>query len=120
MKESVPLQEVLGASKKNPFLTICKSSCYPGKLLVLFGTALLEIVQDDPTHPNFKLLLARLYNSGVKVKSLTDAFEIPYTTLRRWGNALKSGDAEQLMRVLAGRQHPRKLSTEILSFAISV
>ncbi len=117
MKESAPLQEVLGADKKDPFLTICKSSHYPGKLLVHFGTALLEIVEDDPKHPNFKLLLERLYNVGARVQSITEAFEIPYTTLRRWGNAIKSGDAEQLMRVLAGRQHPRKLSTEILSFA---
>ena len=117
MEAPVKLQEILGVDKKNPYFTICRHPYQPGKLLVYFGAALLETVEDDREHPSFKLLLARLYNSGLKVKSITDAFVVPYSTLRRWGDALKSGDAEKLIQVLAGRQHPRKLTTEILSFA---
>lgn len=117
MERSVRLQEILGVDKKNPHFTICKHPQHPSKLQVYFGAALLETVEDDREHPSFKLLLARLYNSGVKVKAITDAFAVPYSTLRRWGKALKSGDSEKLMQVLAGRQHPRKLTTEILSFA---
>ncbi len=33
------------------------------------GLALLETVEDDREHPNFKLLLAPLYNSRLKVKA---------------------------------------------------
>lgn len=117
MEAPVALQQILGVDKKNPHFTICKHRKQPGKLLVYFGAALLEIVEDDREHPSFKLLLARLYNSGIKVKSITDSFNVPYSTLRRWGDALKSGDTEKLVRVLAGRQHPRKLTAEILSFA---
>ena len=117
MEVPVILQEVLGVDKKNPHFTICKHPKQPGKLLVYFGAALLEVVDDDREHPSFKLLLARLYNSGLKVKSLTESFCVPYSTLKRWGYALKSGDTEKLIQVLAGRQHPRKLTAEILSFA---
>ena len=117
MERLVALQEILGVDKKNPHFTICKHPQQPDKLLIYFGTALLEVVEDDRKHPDFKLLLARLYNSGIKVKSITESFGVPYSTLKRWGDALKSGDAEKLVQVLAGRQHPRKLTTEILSFA---
>lgn len=117
MEDHVPLQDILGVDKKNPYFTIARNPQQPGLLFVYFGAALLEVVDDDREHPAFKLLLARLYNAGLKVKNLVEAFGVPYTTLRRWGEALKSGDGEQLMRILAGRQHPRKLSPEILSFA---
>ncbi len=116
MEVPVTLQEVLGVDKKNPYFTICKHPKQPGKLLVYFGAALLEVVEGDRDHPSFKLLLARLYNSGLKVKSLTESFCVPYSTLRRWGYALKSDDPDKLIQVLAGRQHPRKLTPEILGF----
>lgn len=117
MEDHIPLQDIIGVDKKNPYFTIARNPQQPGLLYVYFGAALLEVVEDDREQPAFKLLLARLYNAGLKVKNLVEAFGVPYTTLRRWGEALKSGDAEQLMRILAGRQHPRKLSPEILSFA---
>lgn len=117
MVEQVQLQEILGVDKKNPFFTLCTNPEQPGKLLVYFGMSLLEVVDDDPNSPSFKLLLARLYNAGVKPQSLLKTFKISYTSLRRWGDALKTGESEKLISVLAGRQHPRKLTPEILSFS---
>lgn len=117
MEERFPLQEIIGVDKKNPFLTVCADPQQPGKLMVFFGAVLLEIVDDDRENPSFKLLLARLYNAKVKVKTLVETFGVAHTTLKRWGDALKSDDPERLVRILAGRQHPRKLTAEILGFA---
>ena len=117
MVEPVALQEILGVDKKNPLFTLCKSPEQPGKLLIFFGACLFEVVADDPQNPAFKLLFARLYNAGVSPKAILEVFPFSYTTLRRLGDALKSGDAKRLMAVLAGRQHPRKLTDEILGFA---
>ncbi len=117
MAEQAQLQEILGVDKKNPFFTLCSNSEQPGKLLVYFGMSLLEVIDDDPNSPSFKLLLGRLYNAGVQPRSLLGSFKIAYTSLRRWADALKCGDSEKLISVLAGRQHPRKLTTEILSFS---
>jgi hypothetical protein len=117
MEEPLPLQEIIGVDKKNPFLTVCKDPQQPGKLMVFFGAVLLEIVEDDRENPAFKLLLARLYNAKVKVKTLVETFGVAHTTLKRWGDALKSDDPERLVRILAGRRHPRKLTAEILGFA---
>ncbi|MCP4949713.1 MAG: hypothetical protein GY923_19690 [Aestuariibacter sp.] len=117
MEEPIPLQEIIGVDKKNPFLTVCKDPQQPGKLMVFFGAVLLEIVDDDRENPSFKLLLARLYNAKVKVKTLVETFGVAHTTLKRWGDALKSDDPERLVCILAGRQHPRKLTAEILGFA---
>jgi len=117
MVEQAQLQEILGVDKKNPFFTLCTTPEQPGKLLVYFGMSLLEVIDDDPNSPTFKLLLARLYNAGVKPQSLLKTFPVSYTSLRRWGEALKTGDSEKLISVLAGRQHPRKLTPEVLSFS---
>jgi len=117
MENTVHFQEILGVDKKNPFFTICKVPEQPGKLLVFFGMSLLEVIDDIPDSPSFKLLLARLYNSGVKTQSILDSFSVAYTSLRRWAEALKSGDTEKLLTILAGRQHPRKLTTEIINFS---
>ena len=117
MENTIQFQEILGVDKKNPFFTLCKDPEKPEKLLVFFGMSLLEVIDDTPDSPSLKLLLARLYNSGVKTQSILDSFSVAYTSLRRWGEALKSGDAQKLMSILAGRQHPRKLTTEIINFA---
>ncbi len=116
MENTIHFQEILGVDKKNPFFTLCKNPEQPEKILVFFGMSLLEVIDDTPDSPALKLLLARLYNSGVKTKSILDSFSVAYTSLRRWGEALKSGDADKLISILAGRQHPRKLTTEIINF----
>ena len=117
MEKQIQLQEILGTDKSNPIFTLSADPELPGKIFVFFGMALLEVVDDDPNSATCKLLLARLYNAGVKPQHLIKTFSISYTSLRRWGEALKSGDDEKLISVLAGRQHPRKLTPEILSFS---
>ncbi len=77
----------------------------------------MEVVDEDRNISEFKLLIARLYNAGMKVKSLVETFKIPRTTMQRWGDALKKGDPEYLIRVLSGSKYPRKLTKEVLSFA---
>lgn len=113
----MPLQEIIGVDKKNPHFTLCRNSERPGELRVFWGAQLLEVVSEDKANPEFKLLLARLYNAGLNVSTLTNVFGVARTSLKRWGDALKSGDPERLVRVLAGRHHPRKLTPEILGFA---
>ncbi len=121
MSGTESLQQIIGVDKKNPYITIWRKSCAEeneaGKLYVFFGTALMEIVSEDKKSPEYKLLIARLYNAGLKVKSLTEQFGIPRSTMQRWGDALKEGDGERLVRVLSGAKYPRKLTPDILSFA---
>ncbi len=113
---AVHLQRLIGVDKKNPYFAICRDASNPGNIYVYFGTALLEVISEGRSNPEFKLLIARLYNAGVKVKSITEQFGIARTTMKRWGDALKSGDADRLMVALSGQGAPRKLTPEILSF----
>jgi hypothetical protein len=85
-------------------------------LHVYYGAELLEVMPEDRQHPAFKLLVARLYNAGVKGSALQRSFKVDRKTMQRWGQALQSGDAEQLVRALAGRGGHRKLTPEIRSF----
>jgi len=113
---TVHLQRLIGVDKKNPYFAICRDASNPGNIYVYFGAALMEVISEDTSNPEFKLLIARLYNAGVKAKSITEKFGIARTTMKRWGDALKSGDADRLIAALSGQGAPRKLTPEILSF----
>ena len=76
----------------------------------------MEIVPNQPQAPAFKLLGGRLFNARLKVQSLTEVFEVDRKTLQRWGRALQSGDAQELVRVLAGRSAGRKLTPTLEAF----
>ena len=86
------------------------------RLQVYFGFEIIEALPDVPESPACKLLLARLYNAGVKVKSLTETFGFEAKTNRRWGQSLRRGDAQDLIRVLEGRAHRRQCTPQIEAF----
>ncbi|GAI20927.1 unnamed protein product, partial [marine sediment metagenome] len=71
---TIQLQQIIGVSKKNPYFTICRNESTPRNIYVYFGAALMEVVPEDKSNPEFKLLIARLYNAGVKAKSITEEF----------------------------------------------
>lgn len=109
------LQQILGTDKRNPAITICKNA-RTGLLHVFFGGELMEKLPDDRNDPQYKLLLARLFNAGVNAVKLSEVFGPTDKTMRNWGRALKSGDPEKIVRVLAGRGAHRKLTPEIAGF----
>lgn len=94
-------QLILGIDKRNPLFAVYQDP-ERQQLHVYYGFELLDIVPVDPEAPTFKLLAGRLYNAGLKIQSLSEVFGVDRKTLQRWGRALRSGDAEELIRVLAG------------------
>lgn len=117
METGINLQQILGVSKKNPYFTIWRPQDGSKELHVFFGSALMEVVKEDKTYPEFKLLIARLYNCGIKAKSITDVFSVARTTMKRWGRAIRCSDPEQIIRGLSGPGRPRKLTEEVISFS---
>ena len=110
------LQPVLGTGKRDPVFSVCRPAGTPPSLHVYYGAELLEVVPEERQHPAFKLLVARLYNAGVNGLALPRSFQVDRKTRQRWGRARQSGDAEQLVRALAGRGGHRKLTPPIRSF----
>jgi hypothetical protein len=108
-------QLILGIDKRNPLFALYEDLDRE-QLHVYYGFELLEIVPNEPQAPAFKLLGGRLFNAGLKVQSLTEVFGVDRKTLQRWGRALQSGDAQELVRVLAGRWAGRKLTPTIEAF----
>lgn len=108
------LQAILGTDKKNPMFAVYRD---PKKqeLHVYYGFELLEVVPDDKTSPRFRLMVAQLYNAGVKGLTLIDVFEVDPKSMRKWGRALKSGDPEALVTALQA-VGPRKLTLEIRAY----
>jgi hypothetical protein len=120
--QEIRLQQIIGVDKKNPFFTVCRQPANPSDpadqnmIRVFFGAAVLRVIPEERNNPEFKLMIAELYNANVKVKCLTEAFGFARTTMKRWGDALKSGDLDRLLHALSGPGAIRKLTPEIKSF----
>ena len=110
-------QLLLGTDKRNPLFTVFShEEEEEEELHIYYGLELLEVVSGDPNDPNFKMLMGRLYNAGVSARVLQRTFERDPKTIRRWGRALRSGNAQELIRVLEGRRAGRKLTAEIKNY----
>ena len=62
-------QLILGTDKRNPVFAVYADDG-DERLLVFYGFEIIEIIPNDPEAPAFKLMVARLYNSGVNLSAL--------------------------------------------------
>ena len=115
METDAALQLLLPTDKRNPSLSLYRDEVHQS-IHVYYGCELLERVPEDRQHPQYKLLVANLYNAGLKVACLEEVFEFDRKTMRGWGQALQSGDAERLKQALEGREGRRKLTPAIAGF----
>jgi hypothetical protein len=109
-------QLLLGTDKRNPVFAVYEDDTGQ-RLLVFYGFEIIEVLNNDPQTPAFKLLLGRLYNSGIKLKSLCESFQVSPKTIRGWGQAQLQDDPAELIRVIEGRSAGRKLTAEVERFA---
>lgn len=115
METTCALQLMLPTDKRNPSFTLYQEDT-AHRIHVYYGMELLQVVPDDRNHVQYKLLVANLYNAGLRVPTLESLFGVDRKTMRVWGLALQSGQVERLARALEGRQRLRKLTPEIQSF----
>ena len=116
MIDNVELQEILGVDKNNPYYTVYRNTEDSGRYYVFLGTMLFEIVEDNRDSLQFKILIARLYNSRISTRKLTSVFGVSHQTMKKWGDALKSEDPLEVLSAMRGRNNPKKLTIEIKAF----
>jgi len=107
------VQPVLTPANGVGDISVCAAAQAPDEFLVFWGLALIERIDRKSDPLSAKLLAARLYNLGFKVSALVSVFGHAGTTLRRWGQALKSGDPDRLRDALSGQGPPRKVTPQI-------
>jgi hypothetical protein len=112
LAETPPLQLILPTDKRNPsfslYLTADEQAIH-----VFYGLELLEVVPADREHTAYKMLVARLYNAGLRVRSLAEVFDLDPKTMRAWGRALRSRDPALLQRMVLGPEAGRKRTAAI-------
>ncbi len=106
------LHPLLGTDKSNPFLELLFDPASPSEILVHFGMHLLEKVNRGKDMIEEKMLAGRLYNANFKRSALVETFQRDRKTLQRYGNALKSGDAQLMFRAFSGQGGERKLDDQ--------
>lgn len=111
------LQYLVGVNKRNPYFSVYRDN-EQKEIHVYYGASLLDVLKDSKDNAALKYMLARLYNAGVKTKSLIEHFGYSYPTYKRWGEALKSGDAEKIYLAFSGQGGNKKLTPDIVSFII--
>ncbi len=107
------LQPVLVPVKGSPDIVLSVDPKRPEDLFVFLGMALLEKVPRLRDHISYKMVAARLYNSGVSSRKLKETFGFARSTLLRWGRALKSGDMERVSIAFSGQGAEKKITPEI-------
>jgi hypothetical protein len=83
---------------------------------VYLGVALLERVSASPETIDHKMLIGRLYNGGAKLSLLRERFGHDPRTVKKWGNALKSCDINDITNAFAGRQACVKSTPELIKY----
>ncbi len=111
------LQCIIGIDKRNPLFEIFHET-EENQIHIYYGGILHEVIPNRKDNPELKLMIARLYNANVNVKRLIEQFGYSYPTIKRWGDALKSGNPETLYYALSGQGARKKLTPEIISFII--
>ena len=72
-------------------------------LFVYLGLALMERVASDPNQFAYKMLVGRLVNANTPFEELKRHFNHDPRTMKRWAQALKSTDSDQIVRLFSGR-----------------
>ncbi len=112
LTETAPLQLILPTDKRNPsfslYLTADEQAIH-----VYYGLELMEVVPANREHIAYRMLVARLYNAGVLVRTLAEVFQLDPKTMRAWGHALRSRDPALLQRMVLGPEAGRKRTTAI-------
>lgn len=85
---------------------------------VYIGVALLERISIDAEEIGHKMFIGRLYNSGVKLCILRDRFGHDNRTVKKWGNALKTCDVDEMSKAFTGRKAAKKTTPELIRYIL--
>lgn len=110
--ETTPLQLILPTDKRNPSFSLYLTEDET-EIHVYYGLELMEVVPAQREHIAYRMLVARLYNARVLVRTLAEVFQLDPKTMRSWGHALRSQDPAQLQRMMLGPEAGRKRTASI-------
>lgn len=85
---------------------------------VYLGVALLERVSVSSEKIDHKMLIGRLYNGGAKLSLLRERFGHDPRTIKKWADALKSCDINEITTAFAGRQACLKRTPELIKYVL--
>ena len=84
---------------------------------VYIGLALLERVGIDRESLARKMLVGRLFNAGVPLRRLHEAFGHDDRTVKKWGAAILSNDPELMVGAFRGRGGGGTITPEMVRYA---
>lgn len=85
---------------------------------VYLGVALLERISINAEEIGHKMFIGRLYNSGVTLSLLQDRFGHDPRTVKKWGNALKTCDVDEMSKAFTGRKAAKKTTPELIRYIL--
>ncbi len=112
----VNLQGIIGTDAHNPYVSVY---CNPIKneLHIYHGMSLFDVIPNIKNSIPHKLLAVQLYNANVKTSIISKHLGYCYRSVRKWSKVLKTGSAEEIVKIMEGQGAPRKFTKEIEGFA---
>ena len=88
------------------------------EFFIYIGVALLERISTNAEEIGHRMFIGRLYNCGVKLCILRDRFKHDERSIKKWGNALKSFDIDEIYKAFTGRKAARKTTPEVIRYIL--
>ena len=85
---------------------------------IYLGVALLERVSINAEEIGHKMFIGRLYNSEVKLSIIQEKFNHDNRTIKKWGNALKTCDIDEMAKAFTGRTASKKTTPELIRYVL--
>ncbi len=112
----VNLQGIIGTDIHNLHISVYRDF-EKNELHIYHGFTLFETIADIKNSIPHKLLAVQLYNANVKTSIISKHLGYCYRSITKWSKVLKTGSAEDIIKIMEGQGAPRKFTKEIEGFA---
>ncbi len=112
----VNLQGIIGTDIQNPHISVYRD-LEKNELHIYHGFSLFDIIPDIKNSIPHKLLAVQLFHANVKTSTISKHLGYCYRSITKWSKILKTGSAEDIVKIMEGQGSPRKFTKEIEGFA---
>lgn len=111
-----PLLVPVNGTKADLHANYVKDADGMDQIEIYWGCSLLQTMPADPKLFEYRMIVGLLYNLRFSLENLEKFFNTSAKTIRRWGNALRSGFPDELCAVFLGSRGLGKLSEDVRNF----
>ena len=84
---------------------------------ISIGVPLFKNININPEEIGYKIFIAALYNSGVKLSIIKEVFGHDGRTVKKWSEALLTFNVEKIVKAFTGKKLNKLIIPEVIRYA---